>query len=138
VVVANARELSPELGHLLDDIEFESRRCLDYSATLSTWSMFWHITLIFVGALVAAQGGALKAWGKSDWLTWSFIVLGAVTAVGSGFQAFFKPGERSPKFAQFGLDYEMLSQQTTYEADNAVRASELIRRVARNLGRNRE
>jgi hypothetical protein len=122
--VTSARELSPELGDLLDDIDHESRRCLDYSATLSRWSMFWHITLIFVGALVAAQGGALKVWGSSAWLTASFIVLGVVTAVGSGFQSLFKPGERSPKFAKFGLDYEMLGRQTKHDADEALRASE--------------
>jgi hypothetical protein len=113
----------PDLGVLLADIEEESERCLKYAATLSRWSVFWKITLVLVGALVAAQGGALKAWGASTWLTGSFVVLGVIMAVGSSYQAFFNPGERSPKFAEFGLEYMRLAYETKQEAATVARAA---------------
>jgi hypothetical protein len=121
--MAEARDVSPDIADLLDDIEWESQRCLSYGARLSNWSMFWQVALIFIGAVVAAQGGALKAWGESGWLTSSFVLLGIFTAVGSGYQAFFKPGERSPKFAQMGLDYDVLHRETKRAADAATRAA---------------
>lgn len=70
---------------------------------------------------MAAQGGANKSFGSATWVTVSFVVLGVLIAVGSGYQAFFKPGERSPKFAAMALDYIALADSTTAAADRAVR-----------------
>jgi hypothetical protein len=98
-----------------------SERSHHHAAVLSRWSMFWSIALVLIGSLIAAQGGALKAWGESLWLTASFVVLGIVAAVGSGFQAMFKPGERSPKFEAFGLSYRRLYERMEEGRDERIR-----------------
>jgi len=35
--------------------------------------MFWKITLIAIGALVAAQGAFVQVWGNANWITVTFI-----------------------------------------------------------------
>ena len=115
-------DMITRLEGLIADTHSDSNRCMDFSGTLSRWSMFWHITLILTGALVAGQGGVATKWGSTRWVTISIIVLGVLSTVGSGFQALFKPGERSPKFAFLGLDYDRLSRDVRDESDAVVRA----------------
>jgi hypothetical protein len=50
--------------------------------------------------------------GDVTWITVLFIVLGAATTSGAGFQAFFRPAERSPKFAQAAFRYDELLRET--------------------------
>jgi hypothetical protein len=88
--------------------------CLRVAEYLGAWSQIWRILLITLGALVAAQGAAVKIYGNATWVTLTFIILGVVIAVASGFDATIKPGQRSPKYAQVAFRYEGLHQTTMY------------------------
>ena len=92
---SEVEDVVPELGTRLLHLQQERARCIKYAAALSGWSLFWTISLIAVGALVAAQGAFAKVWGNASWLTITFIAFGVFTAAGTGFNSFFKPGERS-------------------------------------------
>lgn len=118
-------DVVPELGTLLLRLQQERERCLNYAAVLSAWAMFWTISLIAVGALVAAQGAFAKVWGNASWLTVTFIAFGAFTAAGTGFNSFFKPGERSPKFAEVGFEYERVERNIRREAAALYRTVDL-------------
>src|SRR6266545_4050962 len=115
----------PELRGRLRYLNVEHDRCLKYANTLSGWSMFWKILLIAFGALIAAQGSFAKVWGNTNWITISFIVLGVLTAAASGFDAAFKPGERSPKFAAIAFEYEDLQKETYLDANSLYREADL-------------
>ena len=113
---SGVEDVMPELGTRLLHLQQERARCLNYAAALSGWSMFWTVSLIAVGALVAAQGAFAKVWGNANWLTISFIAFGVFTSAGTGFNSFFKPGERSPKFAEVGFEYERVEKNIRREA----------------------
>jgi hypothetical protein len=114
----------PELGTRLLHLQQERARCLNYAAALSGWSMFWTVSLIAIGALVAAQGAFAKVWGNASWLTIAFIAFGVFTSAGTGFNSFFKPGERSPKFAEVGFEYERVERNIRREAAALYRTME--------------
>lgn len=98
-------------------------RCLKAAKNLSLWSYFWNVILIGVGALVAAQGAFVKLAGDAAWVTVLFIVFGVITAAGSGYNAFFKPGARSPKFAKAAFEYDRAIkdlQREIWEANDSV------------------
>ena len=103
-----------ELDRRLRDIADERSRCLRVSEYLGNWSMNWRIVLITLGALVAAQGAVVKIYGNATWVTLTFIVLGVMIAVASGFDAAIKPSQRSPKYAQVAFSYERLHQTTVH------------------------
>jgi hypothetical protein len=107
---SRVEDVVPELGTRLLHLQQERERCLNYAAALSGWSMFWKVSLIAVGALVAAQGAFAKVWGNASWITVTFIIFGVFTAAGTGFNSFFKPGERSPRFAEVGFEYERVER----------------------------
>ena len=113
--------MAPELAGRLRHLDHERARCLEYAAKLSGWAMFWKILLIALGALIAAQGAFVKVWGQADWITLLFVLFGILTALGSGFDAVFKPGERSPKFAQMGFEYERVHREILLEASSLMR-----------------
>jgi hypothetical protein len=113
---SEVEDVVPELGTRLLHLQQERARCLNYAAALSGWSMFWTVSLIAVGALVAAQGAFAKVWGNSNWLTITFIAFGVFTSAGTGFNSFFKPGDRSPKFAEVGFEYERVEKNIRREA----------------------
>jgi hypothetical protein len=115
----------PELRKRLRYLNAEHGRCLKYANTLSGWSMFWKILLIAFGALIAAQGSFAKVWGNTNWITVSFIVLGVLTAAASGFDAAFKPGERSPKFAAIAFEYDDLQKEAFLDASSLYRDADL-------------
>ena len=97
---------APDVGDRLTEFERGRDRCLRAAKNLSLWSYFWNVMLIGVGALVAAQGAFVKIAGNAAWVTVLFIILGVLTAAGSGYNAFFKPGARSPKFATLAFQYD--------------------------------
>jgi len=103
-----------ELDRRLRYVDDERSRCLRVAEYLGAWSQIWRILLITLGALVAAQGAVVKIYGDATWVTLTFIVLGVVIAVASGFDATIKPGQRSPKYAQVAFRYEGLHQTTMY------------------------
>lgn len=103
-----------ELDRRLRAIAAEQSRCLNVSEYLGNWSMNWRIVLITLGALVAAQGAVVKIYGNATWVTLTFIVLGVMIAVASGFDAAIKPGQRSPKYAQVAFSYERLHHTTVH------------------------
>jgi hypothetical protein len=103
-----------ELDRRLRAVADERSRCLRVSEYLGNWSMNWRIVLITLGALVAAQGAMVKIYGNATWVTLTFIVLGVLIAVASGFDAAIKPGQRSPKYAQIAFTYERLHQTTVH------------------------
>jgi hypothetical protein len=105
---SQVEDVVPELHTRLLLLRSERERCLKYAGTLSSWSLFWRSSLITVGAQVAAQGAFVKVWGNAGWVTVAFIFFGAFTAAGTGINAFFKPGERSPKFAGSALTMSAL------------------------------
>ena len=111
--IVDPDRLLPEasLRARLEGLARERDRCLRYAAKLSAWSMFWRILLIAVGALVAAQAAFARIWGQATWVTVAFVLFGVITAAGSGYEATFKPGERSPQFAAVGFKYERLRQE---------------------------
>jgi hypothetical protein len=113
---AEVEEAVRELESRLEHLQQERVRCLSYAAALSGWSMFWSVSLVSIGALVAAQGAFAKVWGNSNWLTITFIVFGAFTSAGTAFNSFFKPAERSPKFAEVGFEYERAEKTLRREA----------------------
>ena len=113
---SEVEDVVPELGTRLLHLQQERARCIKYAAALSGWSLFWTISLIAVGALVAAQGAFAKVWGNTSWLTITFVAFGVFTAAGTGFNSFFKPGERSPKFAEVGFEYERVEKNIRREA----------------------
>jgi hypothetical protein len=86
--------------------------------------MFWTVSLVAVGALVAAQGAFAKVWGNASWLTITFIVFGVFTSAGTGFNSFFKPGERSPKFAEVGFEYGRVEKNIRREAAALYRTTD--------------
>jgi hypothetical protein len=108
--------MTSELETRLLHLQQERARCLRYAAALSGWSMFSTLSLVAVGALVAAQGAFAKTWGNAGWLTITFIAFGVFTSAGTSFNAFFKPGERSPKFAEIGFEYERVEKAVRREA----------------------
>ncbi len=122
---SRVEDVVPELRTRLLHLRQERERCLNYAAALSSWSMFWKITLIAIGALVAAQGAFVQVWGNANWITVTFIVFGVFTAAGTGFNSFFKPGERSPKFAEVGFEYERVEKDTHREAAALYRTVDL-------------
>jgi hypothetical protein len=101
-----------ELGRRLQSVDDERSRCLHVAEYLGAWGMIWRILLITLGALVAAQGAVVKIYGDAAWVTLTFVILGVLIAVASGFDAAIKPGERSPKYAQVAFTYERLHQTT--------------------------
>jgi hypothetical protein len=122
---SQVEDVAPELHTRLLLLRQERERCLKYAGTLSGWSMFWRSSLITVGALVAAQGAFVKVWGNASWVTVTFIFFGAFTAAGTGINAFFKPGERSPKFAEVGFDYERIEKDIHMDAAALYRGADL-------------
>jgi hypothetical protein len=118
-------DVVPELRMLLAQLRQERNRCLNYAAALSRWSMFWKISLIAVGALVAAQGAFTQVWGRAGWITVTFIAFGVFIAAGTGFYSFFKPEERSPKFAEVGFEYERMEKDVHRDAAALYRAADL-------------
>lgn len=122
---SRVEDVVPELRTRLEHLRQERERCLNYAAVLSNWSMFWRISLIGVGALVAAQGAFAKVWGNANWITVTFIVFGVFTAAGTGFNSFFKPDERSPKFAEVGFQYERIEKDLSRDAAALYRTVDL-------------
>jgi len=57
---SEVEDVVPELGTRLQHLRQERARCLNYAAALSGWSMFWTVSIVAVGALVAAQGAFAK------------------------------------------------------------------------------
>lgn len=94
---------------------------MTHGAALSRWSYFWSVVLVAIGALVAAQGAFVKISGNAGWVTIVFIVLGVITSAGTGFNSYFKPGERSPKLTRVGLDYERSLTALTRRLEKAER-----------------
>ena len=115
----------PELKKLLLDLGQERDRCLKYGAQLSAWAMFWTLTLVGIGAVVAAQGAFTKVWGNDSWISITFIVLGVFTSLAAGFQSAFKPGVRSPQFAGIGLEYDRLARSLHRDASAIYRRYDL-------------
>jgi hypothetical protein len=115
----------PELKKLLLDLGHERDRCLKYGGTLSAWAMFWTLTLVAVGAVVAAQGAFIKVWGNAGWISITFIALGVFTSLGTGYQSVFKPGIRSPQFAEVGLEYDRLARSLHRDAAAIYRSYDL-------------
>jgi hypothetical protein len=107
-------ELREELGRRLQYVDDERSRCLRVAEYLGAWGMIWRILLITLGALVAAQGAVVKIYGDAAWVTLTFVILGVLIAVASGFDATIKPGERSPRYAQVAFTYERLYQTTVH------------------------
>jgi hypothetical protein len=101
-----------ELDRRLQYLDDERSRCLDVADYLGAWGRIWRILLITLGALVVAQGAVVKIYGDATWVTLSFIILGVLIAVASGFDAAIKPSERSPKYAQVAFTYERLYRTT--------------------------
>jgi hypothetical protein len=103
-----------ELDRRLQYVDDERSRCLVVADYLGAWGRIWRILLITLGALVAAQGAVVKIYGNATWVTISFIILGVLIAVASGFDATIKPSQRSPKYAQVAFKYERLYQTTMH------------------------
>jgi hypothetical protein len=103
-----------ELDRRLQYVDDERSRCLGVADYLGAWGMIWRIMLITLGALVAAQGAMVKIYGNATWVTLTFIILGVLIAVASGFDATIKPGQRSPRYAQVAFTYERLHQTTMH------------------------
>lgn len=117
----NVEDTAPELASRLRHLDHERLRCLEYAAKLSGWAMFWKILLIMLGALVAAQGAFADVWGRAGWITIAFIVFGVLIALASGFDAIFKPAERSPRFAHMGFEYERLHRELLFATSSLLR-----------------
>jgi hypothetical protein len=60
-------------------------------------------------------------WGQARWITVTFILFGVFTAFGSGFDALFRPAERSSKFARMGFEYEVLRDELFDQAQSLMR-----------------
>ena len=103
-----------ELDRRLQYVDAERSRCLLVADYLGAWGRVWRILLITLGALVAAQGAVVKIYGNATWVTLSFIVLGVLIAVASGFDATIKPSQQSPKYAQVAFKYESLYLTTIH------------------------
>lgn len=115
----------PELKKLLLNLDQERDRCLTNAARLSNWATFWTLSLVIVGALVAAQGAFTKVWGNGNWISIAFVILGVFTSAGAGFQSAFKPGVRSPQFTETGLVYDRLARGLHRDAAALYRSHDL-------------
>jgi hypothetical protein len=114
----------PELKQLLLKLDKERDRCLKNAANLSNWATFWTLSLVVVGAVVAAQGAFTKVWGNDNWISIAFVILGIFTSAGAGFQSAFKPAVRSPQFTESGLEYDRLARSLHRDAAALYRSQD--------------